>query len=341
MSQRVRLWTALVTVYLVWGSTYLAIRVMVESAPPLLSSGVRFIVAGGILAGGVAAVRGPGVLRVSRRQLMSCAIVGGLLLLGGNGLVVIAQRHVASSVAALMVAGVPLVVVVIRLIAGDRPARATLVSVGIGFVGIALLVGFGSAGPLGSMLLLVIAPISWALGSWLSPRLTLPADGLATTAWQMLCGGVLMTAASGVVGEWHGFSVAQVSGRSWVAWVYLLVAGSLVAFTAYSWLLHHAPLSLVATYAYVNPAVAVILGAAILGERLTPGIALGAMAIVVSVAIVVSTEASSRRVIRVMRPRRAAEEACAEDTTGSQHCVTCAASCALAGAAPVAPGVTT
>ncbi|MCU1677195.1 MAG: permease of the drug/metabolite transporter superfamily [Frankiales bacterium] len=334
MSQRVRLWVALGLVYVIWGSTYLGIRVLVETAPPLLSSGARFAVAGLVLALGVAAVRGPGALRTSRRQLASCTAIGGLLLLGGNGLVVLAERDVASSVAALMIATVPLVVVLIRLISGDRPARATVVSVAIGLAGIALLVGIGDGGPLGSMALLILAPVSWALGSWLSPRLTLPADPLAGTAWQMLTGGALMAIAGTASGEWHGFTLAQVSGRSWFAWAYLVVAGSLVAFTAYIWLLQHAPLSVVATYAYVNPAIAVILGAAVLNERLTPGIAIGALAIVASVAIVVSTEATSRRVIRVMRPREAAEDACAEDTTGAQHCTACTASCALAAAAP-------
>ena len=335
MSQRVRLWSALGVVYVVWGSTYLAIRVLVRSAPPLLSAGSRFLAAGLILAGIVAAIRGPGVLRVSRRQLGSVVLIGGLLLLGGNGLVVLAEKNgVASSVAALMVATVPLVVVVIRLLAGDRPARATLISVAIGFAGIALLVGVGHGGPFASMLLLVLAPTSWALGSWLSARLPLPADPLASTAWQMLAGGSWLTLVGSATGEWRGFSLGNVTTSGWIAWVYLLVAGSLLAFTAYIWLLQNAPLSLVATYAYVNPAVAVILGAAILSERLTIGVALGAMAIVASVAIVVSTESTSRRVVRVLRPRTATEDACAEDTTGAQHCTTCAASCALAGAAP-------
>jgi drug/metabolite transporter (DMT)-like permease len=332
MTSRVRVWVALGIVYIVWGSTYLAIRVMVESAPPLLSSGARFAGAGLVLGLAVAAIRGPRVLRVSGRQLASSALVAALLLVGGNGLVVLAERHVASSVAALMVAGVPLVVVAIRLLTGDRPARATVVSVAVGFVGLALLVGVGSAGPAGSMALLVLAPISWALGSWLSPRLPLPADALSSTAYQMVVGGVLMAAAGSATGEWRGFSLGHVTGRSWAAWVYLLVAGSLVAFTAYIWLLQNAPLSLVSTYAYVNPAVAVMLGAALLGERLTPGIALGALIVVASVAIVVSTESRSRTVRRVLRPRVADEDACAVDTTGSQHCGTCATGCALAGA---------
>ncbi|MDQ1679657.1 MAG: hypothetical protein QOI42_516, partial [Frankiaceae bacterium] len=324
-------------VYVVWGSTYLAIRVMVESAPPLLSSGARFAGAGLVLAIALTAIRGPRVLRATARELASSALVAALLLLGGNGLVVLAERHVSSSVAALMVAGVPLVVVAIRLISGDRPARATVVSVAVGFGGLALLVGGGSPGPAASMALLVLAPISWALGSWLSPRLPLPADALASTAYQMIIGGVLMAAAGSAGGEWRGFSLAHVTGRSWVAWAYLLVAGSLLAFTAYIWLLQNAPLSLVSTYAYVNPAVAVMLGAAVLNERLTPGIALGALVVVASVAIVVSTESRSRTIRRVLRPRAAGEDACAVDTTGAQHCMTCAASCALAGAAPSAP----
>ncbi len=338
MSQRVRLWLALGVVYVVWGSTYLAIRILVESAPPLLSSGARFLVAGLVLATGVAIVRGPGALRTTPRQLGSCTAIGALLLLGGTGLVVLAERQVASGVAALMIATVPLVVVLIRLIAGDRPRRATVVSAYIGFAGIAVLVGFGDSGPIAGMLLLVISPVSWALGSWLSPRLPQPANPLVGTAWQMVAGGLLMTAAGSAAGEWQRYPLSQVTGRSWAAWAYLLVAGSLIAFTAYVWLLHHAPLSIVATYAYVNPAVAVVLAAVVLNERLTPAIALGAMAIVLSVAIVVSAESSSRRVIRVRRPRSRGEEPCADDTTGTHRCLSCTASCALAAAVPSGAG---
>jgi uncharacterized membrane protein len=145
-----------------------------------------------------------------------------------------------------------------------------------------------------------------------------------------------MLVAGSVTGEWRGHSLHQISGRSWAAWIYLVVAGSLLAFTAYAWLLQNAPLSTVATYAYVNPAVAVVLGAVVLDERLTPGIAIGALTIVASVAIVVSAEAQSRRVVRVLRPVTEGEDACADDTTGSQHCLTCTATCALAPGAATA-----
>lgn len=297
-------WTALVVVYVLWGSTYLGIRVAVESLPPLTSAAARFAAAAAVLALVLRLRRGPGALRVDRRQLGSAALIGLLLLAGGNGLVVFAESGpagvaVPSGIAALLVATVPLLVVVLRTLSGDRPRLWTFTGVALGFVGLVLLVvptgGPGSV-PVVGALTVVAAATSWSVGSFLSRRVRMPADPFVATVYEMLAGAAALTVIAAVRGELHGFSPAEVTARSWAALAYLMLAGSLVAFTAYVWLLHHAPLSLVATYAYVNPVVAVALGALLVAEPVTTQVLLGGAVIVVGVAVVVSTE----------RPRRPA-----------------------------------
>ncbi|MGR6322796.1 EamA family transporter [Micromonospora soli] len=297
------IWTALILVYVLWGSTYLGIRVAVESLPPLTSAAIRFAVAAAVLALVLRARRGPGALRVDRRQLGSAALIGVLLLAGGNGLVVLAESGppgvaVPSGIAALLVATVPLLVVLLRTLVGDRPRLWTFAGVGLGFVGLVLLVlPTGGAGtvPVVGALTVVAGAISWSVGSFLSGRIRMPADPFVATVYEMVAGAVVLVGVAGLRGELGGFSPAEVTGRSWAALAYLMVAGSLVAFTAYVWLLHHAPISLVATYAYVNPAVAVALGALLAAEPVTAHVLLGGAVIVAGVAVVVSTE----------RPRRA------------------------------------
>jgi drug/metabolite transporter (DMT)-like permease len=288
---RTTLWLALAAIYLIWGSTYLAIRVAVRTIPPFLSAGPRFLLAGLIVAVVLAVRGGLGALRVSWRELGACALVGGLLLLGGNGLVVLAEQHVDSGLAALVIAAVPLWVVLLRLGTGDRPRNATLVGVAVGFLGIAVLLapGGGATHAL-AVLTLLVASLSWSIGSFTSPRLPLPADPFVTTAWEMICGGTLMVGVAATHGEFSEFDASAVSGESLAAFVYLVLAGSIVAFTAYVWLLRSAPISLVATYAYVNPAVAVVLGALVLSEPITTRVLLGGALVIASVAVVVSVE---------------------------------------------------
>jgi drug/metabolite transporter (DMT)-like permease len=289
-------WLGLWTVYIVWGSTYLAIRVTVETLPPLLTAGVRFVVAGVIMFGVLAASRGLDAMRITRRQLLSCAVIGGALLLGGNGLVVLAERDVASSLAALIIASVPLWVVLFRRITGDRVAIGTLVSVVVGFIGVAILVlpeGTGD-GSLFGLVLLVAAAVCWAAGSFLSTRLTLPSDPLTSTTWQMLLGGVWLFVAGVGMGEFGEIDVERFSGASIAAFVYLILFGSLLAFSAYVWLLQNAPISKVATYAYVNPVIALLLGWVILSEEITGTMLIGAAVIVASVAFVVKRESGVR-----------------------------------------------
>jgi len=288
------LWTALAIVYVVWGSTYLAIRITVESLPPFLSAGLRFSIAGLLLAAIIAVRRGPNALRVSRRELAAAGLVGLLLLGGGNGMVVVAEaRGVPSGIAALLVATVPLLVVVLRVATGDRPRWASLLGVLLGFAGLALLIasrGGGGVVPVAGALIVVAAAASWSTGSFFSARLPLPGNPFVASVYEMLAGGLVMSVAGVVLGEPVRLAEHHGSARSWWALVYLILAGSLVAYTAYVWLLQRAPISLTSTYAYVNPAVAVVLGALVLDERITGPVVLSGGIIIAGVALVVSTE---------------------------------------------------
>lgn len=287
-------WGALSIVYVVWGSTYLGIRIAIETMPPLLSGAVRFLVAAALLAGYLVVRRGPGAIKAGPRELGSAALVGILLLTGGNGMVSVAEQHLTSGLAALLVASVPLWLVVLRSVSGDRPPVRTLAGVGIGFAGVALLslLGHGGSGSAEGVVIILLASLSWAVGSFLSARLPMPGNNLTASVYEMAAGGVTLLALSAVQGE-H-VDVTQISGRSWTALAYLIVFGSLVAFTAYSWLLKNAPISLVGTYAYVNPAVAVFLGALVLSEPVTWTVVVGGAVIIAGVGIVVSTERKSQ-----------------------------------------------
>jgi drug/metabolite transporter (DMT)-like permease len=286
-------WAALATVYLVWGSTYLAIRVMVETMPPLLAAGLRFAVAGGIFLAALAAAGGRERIRVGRREVVGAAVMGMLLPFGGNGLVTLAEQDVPSGLAALIIGSVPLWVVLLRAANGDRPPVATLLGVAIGFSGLALVILPGDrpgGAPLGGVLLCVAAAVSWASGSYYSRRLPLPRDALVSTAWQMLLGGGAMIVVALGVGEASDVHPGSFSFDSLAAFVYLITVGGLLAYTAYTWLLKNAPISTVATYAFVNPVIAIVLGWAILDEEITVAVVVGALAIVLSVAAVVRRE---------------------------------------------------
>lgn len=291
-------WGALAIVYVVWGSTYLAIRVVVEAdVPPLLAMGTRFVAAA-VLLGVLHAVRhGGSTLRVGPRSLAGCAVMGGLLLVGGNGLVAVGEQTVPSGLTALLLATTPLWLVVLRLVTGEHPRAATMAGVLVGFGGVMLLAlrGGGISGVQAwGVVVVVVASLSWAIGSFLSPRLGLPDDAVVATVWEMLTGGVTLVTVGLARGEGARFHPGSASAGAWVAWVYLVIVGSMVAFSAYVWLLAHAPISLVATYAYVNPVVAVLLGWAVLSEPVTAVVLGGGALVVVGVALVVSAE----------RPRR-------------------------------------
>jgi drug/metabolite transporter (DMT)-like permease len=294
-------WAALGAVYLIWGSTYLAIRVMVETVPALLGGGARFVVAGAALLGVLTLRGGVARARLPREMVLRVALVGTLLAAGGNGLVTIAEKHVPSGLAALLVASTPLWIVIFRSIFHDRPTRATLAGVAIGFVGVALLLLPGNRPhgvPLGGTLLILLAAASWGLGSFVSQRVTMPADPLVSTAWQMLFGGIVMLVAALLAGQATHIDLGSFSAKSVWALVYLVVIGSLVAYSAYTWLLQNAPISQVSTYAYVNPMVAVVLGWAILNEHIPPMMLVASAIIILAVATIVRNEARARQAAR-------------------------------------------
>lgn len=283
---------ALAIVYVVWGSTYLGIKIVVEEAPPMTSMGLRFVTAGVVLGAVVTVVRG-GVraLALNRRQLAGTAFLGLTLPLLGNGLVSIGeQRGATSGFAALLIALAPLIIVVFRLVEGDMPRPATLAGVVLGFVGLAVLVLLGrGAGDFTVVpaLIVLFAASCWALGSYVQPRLWLPSDPFVVAVWEMLLGGLMMVATGLAIGERFTFDYPS---TTWWALSYLVVFGSVVAFTAYVWLVANAPISLVATYAYVNPVIAVLLGWLVLDEAITWPIVAGGTLVLVAVALVVSAE---------------------------------------------------
>jgi drug/metabolite transporter (DMT)-like permease len=288
-----KVWTALWIVYIVWGSTYLAIRVMVETVPPLLGAGARFSVAGGVMLAVLALHRS---VRPTRAQLLSALLVG-LLLPGANAVVTVAEQEVPSNLAALLIGSIPLWVILMRRAAGEAVSPASIGAVLIGFAGVAVLVRPGEQSEGASLLALaacVIAAVMWASGSFASPRLKLPGDPLVASAWQMLLGGLVITVAGVVAGEVPDVDPEAFSLRSVAALLYLIVFGSWLAFTAYAWLLQNAPISRVATYAYVNPVVAIVLGYLILDELITPITLAGAAIIVASVALVIRIENARR-----------------------------------------------
>jgi drug/metabolite transporter (DMT)-like permease len=294
---------ALGIVYVVWGSTYLAIRYAIEGFPPLLSAGLRFAAAA-LLMLGYLAVRRPAALRATRGQLVTAAISGILLLAGGNGLVTIAEQRVASGLVALLIACVPLWIVILRALLRDRPAPATALGVLIGLAGVALIFLPGGSGGTDAAYaaLCVLAALCWAVGSLLVTLRPVPADPLTLTTAQMAAGGAVLLAVAAGHGELGRFAPGDASARSWLALAYLVVFGSLVAFTAYVWLLGNAPVSIVATYAYVNPAVAVLLGTLFAGERLTGSALVGGVVVLAAVALVVTAESRSRR--RTAQPQK-------------------------------------
>jgi len=270
---KTKIWIALLALYVVWGSTYLAIRFAVDTIPPFLHAGLRFLISGLIL---VIWRRAAGDEMPSFKQWKSLAIVGTLLLLGGNGLVSFAEQRIASGVAALIIGTVPLWLVLIEAIrpGGVRPSWRALIGLIVGFGGIYLLIGpseltgkfqFDVLGTL----TLITAAFLWSVGSIYSRSAELPKSALMTTGAEMLAGSIPIFIVSILFGEWKSFSFAQVSVQSWLALLYLITFGSMVGFVAYIWLLQNAPVSLVATYAYVNPLVAVLLGSWFAQESLT------------------------------------------------------------------------
>ena len=289
---RTALIIAFATIYLVWGSTYLGIRVAVETLPPFLMAGARFIVAGGVLAAWLAVTRG---FRATARQWRDNAIIGTFLLLGGNGLVAWAEQFIPSGLTALLIGSTPLMMVLTEWAwrGGHRPTAITGAGLFLGFAGVAWLAApweSPTSGGLnaGGVTAILAACVFWAFGSIYGRRVRQPAEPLTASAMQMLCGGVALMLTAFAHGDLAAFSPAAVSVRSWLAFAYLILMGSLVGFSTFVWLMKHSTPARVSTYAYVNPLVAVFLGWLILGEPITARTFAAAAVIVISVAIITS-----------------------------------------------------
>ena len=298
LSKNALTWISLWTVYLIWGSTYFAIAYVIESMPPLLAMGIRFLIAGLLLASIVLLRQGVGELRIPRAELRSSLLMGFLLLGFGIGTVSIAQAYVPSGIVALIIAALPLWIAIFRTISGERLAKVSWLGLMIGFAGVALLLKPGSITPVSDiensklflfMLLVLLGNVGWALGTFLAPRFALPKNTLVFTAYEMLAGGISLTLAGFVKGESIS-DFLDATSWSWLWFVYLIIFGSIAAYTAYLWLVANAPVSLTATYAYVNPIIAVALGALFLDELITSAYAIGGLIILIGVILVVSVE---------------------------------------------------
>lgn len=293
MSMKLKIWIALVTVYIFWGSTYLGMHFAVESIPPFIMAGGRYLIAGIVIytwrrvAGDPAPTPG---------QWLRAALTG-VLLLGSNGLIALAEQSVATGISALIIGSVPLWMTGIEALrpGGARPSLPGIIGLAIGFGGIAVLITPSLTGgnatashPLGIMALL-FAAFFWSVGSIYSRGADLPASSLLATGMEALAGGASLWLIGAFTGEWHQLVLAHITERSWLAFAYLTLFGSMIGYTAYAWLLRSAPVSLVATYAYVNPLVAILLGSLFAQETLTVHVLISALVIIGSVALINSS----------------------------------------------------
>ena len=288
---KTKIWVALLALYIVWGSTYLAIRFTVETIPPFLSGSLRFLVSGALL---FAWRRSAGDAVPTLSNWKATAIVGTFLLLGGNGLVSLAEKTVPSGIAALIIATAPFWLVLFEAFrsGGVKPTARSILGLVIGFSGVFLLIGpaeftgaehkFDTFG----VIVLLVAPVLWSLGSIYAKGADLPGSTLLSTGMQMLAGSVSLFIVSVLTGELNGFNFGEVTMRSWWGLIYLITFGSLIGFVSYGWLLQNAPISLLSTYAYVNPVVAVFLGWLFASEILNARIIVATAIIIGSVILI-------------------------------------------------------
>lgn len=299
--RRLLSWVALGVVYVVWGSTYLAIRVGVRHLPPLLFAGTRYVIAGGLLY--------PVALRVTERDRdssaasgrpdakawLACVVVGVLLLFAGNGGVTVAESALPSGFAAVLFATMPLWMIVFAWpLQHDRVSVKSATGLALGLVGVVILVGERTgSGHVSDVLIVLGAAAAWGFGSVLGHRLPLPSHALLAAAIEMLAGGVVLLAVAAAAGEFSRVHWSSVPATSWIALAYLIGPGSILAFSAYGYALAHLPVTTVSTYAYVNPVVAVLAGSVILGEHLTWSEGLGAALVVGSIVIIMHRSATT------------------------------------------------
>ena len=289
-----RTWVALITIYLIWGSTYLAIRFAVESIPPFLMAATRFIVPGILL---YAWRRFSGDKVPTLQEWKSTSIIGLLLLLGGNGAVTWAEQHVPSGIAAMVIGSVPLWIIILNFFTneGRNQNKKTILFAIFGFIGLILLIGptqFAGASeriqPIGIVAIL-FAAIFWSAGSLYSRNATMPDSPLLSTGMEFLTGGVGLLILGTISGEFSQLNINLITTRSYFSLVYLIIFGSLIGFTTYTWLLRNAPISLVSTYAYINPIIAILLGNLFADEVLNSRIIFAGIIIIVSVIMINSS----------------------------------------------------
>ena len=309
---RGRIAAAFAAIYVIWGSTYLAIRFAVETIPPFLMAGTRFVISGAVLFGITLIAGNP---RPARIHWRNAAIVGAALLLLGNGVLGWAEQFIPSGFASIIVAIVPLWMVILNWArpGGQRPSRAVVLGLVLGTIGLIVLLGpaalgavrgeAGSSGGIrfGPAAVLIFSSFAWAAGSLFSRYAELPRSSSQATGMEMLCGGVLLLVAGVLAGEPASLELARVSSRSLLGLVYLITFGSFVGFTAYIWLLKVVPPAKVATHAYVNPVVAVVLGSTLGGEKLSARSVAAAAIIVAAVAVITTARASEKVNIELHR----------------------------------------
>ncbi|MFZ0731155.1 MAG: EamA family transporter [Candidatus Sulfotelmatobacter sp.] len=294
-SESVKIALAFAAIYLIWGSTYLAIHYAVETIPPLIAAGVRHTIAGTVLLTWAYA-RG---FRAKREHWIAGVILGALFFLIGHGTLHWAEQHVGSGLAALLIATEPMFILVLAWATGQQKiSRLSALGLAVGVVGVAILTGaefLSKDSTLLGMLAVLLGSLSWATGVVVSPKLKLPTDALARTAVPLVCGAVMLLAAAGITGEFHGLHWSAISMRSIFGLGYLVVFGSIVAFTSYTWLLQRCPPTLVATHTYANPVVAVLLGWLVASEPLTMRLVLASFAILGAVLLIRKGERVSER----------------------------------------------
>ena len=296
-ASRAQIIAAFASIYIVWGSTYLAIRYAIETIPPFIMGGARFLISGAML---YAWARYRGASRPTRLHWRNAVIAGAFLVLGGNGAVVWAEQFVPSGLTALLVSILPFWLVIIEWARPPRrrPSGLVLVGLVLGFIGIVVLVGAGNVGghddirPLGA-LVLILGSLSWAIGSFWSRDAQLPESGLLTTGMEMLGGGMLLFIVGALSGELSSLDIQHVSRASAFGLLYLITFGSLIAFTSYIWLLDKVSPAKLGTYAYVNPIVAVLLGWAIAGEALSTRTGVAAAIVICAVALITSARSAT------------------------------------------------
>jgi drug/metabolite transporter (DMT)-like permease len=297
---RARIWGALWVVYLVWGSTYLGIEFAIRSMPPLLAMGIRFFAAGVIMLLALALRYGPRFLLVTKRQILAMALLGALLLGMGLGMVAMAQyNEVPTGMVALLIAALPLWIAIFKVIDGAKSSPLSWLGIVIGFIGVGILLQPELSKPNNGvhifwMLMVMVGNFGWAIGTYIAPRLGLPKNVLIVTGYQMLLGGISMASVGFLVGEDLG-DFLDATLQSWLGWIFLVLVGSIATYTAYLWLVQNAPVGLIATYAYVNPVVAIALGTIFLDEVLSITLFFGAIVVITGVALVVWVESRLSR----------------------------------------------